>query len=163
MSDHDFRWEIIEQSVDCRTAEERDDKSPSYIPKSRYSTVSRYISNHEYVKDHHNDLADQKVCPQSLDHLLKQGLDMRLAIHISSIFSRSPIPVYEREIAFPCCQAHDSADQEDQDEEVKQDNKDNDDSVGSPQKISQNGEIDHADLEKTTDSSSYIRVNSISE
>ena len=57
---------------------------------------------------------------------------MRLAIHISSIFSRSPIPVYEREIAFPCCQAHDSADQEDQDEEVKQDTKDNDDSVGSP-------------------------------
>ena len=41
---------------------------------------------------------------------------MRLAIHISSIFSRSPIPVYEREIAFPCCQAHDSADQENQDD-----------------------------------------------
>ena len=49
------------------------------------------------------------------------------------------------------------------DEEVKQDTKDNDDSAGSPLKMSQNGEIDHADLEKTTDSSSYIRVNSISE
>ena len=24
LSDHDFRWEVIEQAVDCRTAEEKD-------------------------------------------------------------------------------------------------------------------------------------------
>jgi glutamate--cysteine ligase catalytic subunit len=49
LSDHDMRWEVIEQSVDCRTKEERDPSSPNYIAKSRYSTVSRYISYHEYV------------------------------------------------------------------------------------------------------------------
>jgi glutamate--cysteine ligase catalytic subunit len=49
LSDHDLRWEVIEQSVDCRTKEERDPASNKYIAKSRYSTVSRYISNHEYV------------------------------------------------------------------------------------------------------------------
>jgi glutamate--cysteine ligase catalytic subunit len=27
LSDHDMRWEIIEQSVDCRTKEERDPDS----------------------------------------------------------------------------------------------------------------------------------------
>jgi glutamate--cysteine ligase catalytic subunit len=58
VSNHDFRWEIIEQAVDCRTTKERDPNDPEYIPKSRYSTVSRYISNHEYVKDSHNDLLD---------------------------------------------------------------------------------------------------------
>ena len=56
ISDHDFRWEVIEQAVDCRTDEELDRQSPEHICKSRYSTVSRYISNHEYVKDFHNDL-----------------------------------------------------------------------------------------------------------
>ena len=44
ISDHDLRWEVIEQSVDCRTREERDPASLYYIAKSRYSTVSRYIS-----------------------------------------------------------------------------------------------------------------------
>lgn len=32
------------------------------------------------------------------------GLDERLATHIASLFIRSPIPVYEKELAFPCCQ-----------------------------------------------------------
>ena len=60
LSDHDLRWEVIEQSVDCRTPQERDPKSPCYIAKSRYSTVSRYISNHEYVQDFHNDFVPTK-------------------------------------------------------------------------------------------------------
>jgi glutamate--cysteine ligase catalytic subunit len=55
LSDHDLRWEMIEQSVDCRTKEERDPDNACYIAKSRYSTVSRYISQHEYVQDFHND------------------------------------------------------------------------------------------------------------
>lgn len=64
ISDHDFRWEVIEQSVDCRTDEERDPNCDSFIPKSRYSTVSRYISNHAYVKEFHNDLNFRKMCPE---------------------------------------------------------------------------------------------------
>lgn len=55
LSDYDLRWTVIEQSVDCRTKEERDPKSEKYIPKSRYSSINNYISNHEYVKDSHND------------------------------------------------------------------------------------------------------------
>lgn len=103
VSDHDFRWEVIEQSVDCRTDDEKTFDSPNYISKSRYSTVSRYISNHEYVKDFHNDLIFKKICPEVQQALTNGGLDERLANHIASLFIRSPIPVYEKELVFPCC------------------------------------------------------------
>jgi glutamate--cysteine ligase catalytic subunit len=53
--DWDLRYNIICQSVDDRTKEERDPKSERYLPKSRYSGVSHYISQHEFVKDSHND------------------------------------------------------------------------------------------------------------
>lgn len=94
ISDHDFRFEIIEQAVDCRTTEEKDPNSENYISKSRYSTVSLYISNHEYVKDFHNDITFKKICPEVKQALIEGGLDERLANHIASLFIRSPIPVY---------------------------------------------------------------------
>jgi hypothetical protein len=50
-----MRWTVIEQSVDCRNHNERDPTNEAYIPKSRYSSINNYISNHEYVKDMHND------------------------------------------------------------------------------------------------------------
>ena len=104
LSDHDFRWEVIEMAVDCRTAEEKDPTSESHICKSRYSTVSRYISNHEYVRDFHNDCHFPTVCGEVIQSLREGGLDERLANHIGKLFIRSPIPVYEKELAFPCCQ-----------------------------------------------------------
>ena len=104
LSAHDFRWEVIEQAVDCRTPEEKDPASEGHICKSRYSTVSRYISNHEYVKDFHNDCHFPTVCGEVIKSLREGGLDRRLAAHIGCLFIRSPIPVYERELAFPCCQ-----------------------------------------------------------
>lgn len=55
LSDNDFRWTVIEQSVDCRTDDERDPNSSNYIPKSRYSSMNHYISNHEYITDGHHD------------------------------------------------------------------------------------------------------------
>lgn len=55
LSAHDFRFEVIEQSVDCRTKEETDPKSLHYLPKSRYSPVSLYISDHQFVLDADND------------------------------------------------------------------------------------------------------------
>ena len=104
ISDHDLRWEIIEQAVDCRTATEQDANSEEFIPKSRYSTVSNYLSNHEYVKDFHNDLERQRHSEDALQMLMENGLDARLAYHISTLFIRAPIPVYQKELMFPCCQ-----------------------------------------------------------
>jgi glutamate--cysteine ligase catalytic subunit len=49
LSDNDLRWTVIEQSVDCRNKDERNPESPNYIPKSRYSSMNHYISDHENV------------------------------------------------------------------------------------------------------------------
>jgi hypothetical protein len=35
--------------------------------------------------------------------LLENGLDERLANHIQSLFLRAPVPAYEKEFMFPCC------------------------------------------------------------
>ena len=56
------------------------------------------------MKDFHNDLHFKKICPDVKQALTKGGLDDRLATHVASLFIRSPIPVYEKEIAFPCCE-----------------------------------------------------------
>ena len=104
LTNHDFRWEVIEKAVDCRTPDEIDPNSEKHICKSRYSTVSRYISNHAYVRDFHNDCHFKPVCPDVIKSLSEGGVDQRLADHVASLFIRSPIPVYEKEIAFPCCE-----------------------------------------------------------
>ena len=64
ISDIDFRWNIISQSVDCRTPEERDSASDSYVSKSRYANINHYISDHEFVKDSHNDARPFDVNPE---------------------------------------------------------------------------------------------------
>jgi glutamate--cysteine ligase catalytic subunit len=98
MADIDLRWTVISQSVDCRTEEERDPESPNFIPKSRYSSMSHYISNHQYVKDAYFDTLQYKVDPAHLKILSEQGgLDARLAHHIGSLFVRDPVPTYDYE------------------------------------------------------------------
>lgn len=46
LADIDLRWTVIEQSVDCRTQDEKNPASDNYVPKSRYSTMNHYISSH---------------------------------------------------------------------------------------------------------------------
>ena len=64
LSDYDLRWTVIEQSVDCRTKEERDPNNQAYIPKSRYSGINSYISNNQYVLDSHNDAEPIRYNPE---------------------------------------------------------------------------------------------------
>jgi len=109
LSDHDLRWEIIEQAVDCRVGRELDQNDKFFLPKSRYSTVSHYISNHEYVQDFHNDIRTA-VCDQALKLLSDNGVDERLSYHVASLFRRAPIPVYEKELMFSCCDEHECKD-----------------------------------------------------
>lgn len=52
----DTRWDIISSSVDCRTAEERDPSSKKYIPKSRYDSISYFISEEKRNLPQYNDL-----------------------------------------------------------------------------------------------------------
>ena len=39
---------------------------------------------------------------------MDNGLDPRLAYHIGTLFRRVPIPVYEKELMFPCCLPNES-------------------------------------------------------
>ena len=98
LSDIDMRWTVISQSVDCRTEEERDPTHKNYIPKSRYSTMNHYLSDHVYVKDKHHDTTQYKVNPEHVEYLKNEGLDERLAFHIASLFVRDPIPTYTKEL-----------------------------------------------------------------
>jgi glutamate--cysteine ligase catalytic subunit len=98
LADIDLRFTIISQSVDDRTKEEKDSNDPHYIPKSRYSHNSHYISNHESVMEHHNDTYKLKV-DQGYMKMLKDGhVDDRLAYHIASLFVRDPLVVFEKGI-----------------------------------------------------------------
>jgi len=99
LSDYDLRWTVIEQSVDCRSAEERDPNNrEKYIPKSRYSAMNHYISNHQYVQDAHNDAESIRFNQEHKD-ILKENTDLddRMAEHIARLFARDPVPSYEGE------------------------------------------------------------------
>lgn len=84
--------------MDCRTKEERDPESDSYIPKSRYSAINQYISDHKYVKDEHNDAIPIKYNQEFKNLLIKEtNIDDRLAEHVARLFTRDPVPSYEGE------------------------------------------------------------------
>ena len=93
-----MRWTVIEQSVDCRNAEERDPKSEKFIPKSRYSAMNHYISNHQFVLDEHNNGIPIKYSEEHKKILQEDSaIDDRLAEHIARLFARDPVPSYEGE------------------------------------------------------------------
>jgi glutamate--cysteine ligase catalytic subunit len=99
LADIDMRWTVISQSVDCRTEEERNPESEKYIPKSRYSSINHYISNHQYVRKEYFDTVQYKPDPEHLKMLTEQsGLDERLAFHIGSLFVRDPVPTFDFEL-----------------------------------------------------------------
>lgn len=56
LADIDVRWTVISQSVDDRTPEERNPKSKAYIPKSRYDSISTFISPEPSLLPKYNDL-----------------------------------------------------------------------------------------------------------
>jgi glutamate--cysteine ligase catalytic subunit len=98
LSDNDMRWTVIEQAVDCRNANNRNPQHEDYIPKSRYSAMNHYISDHEFVKDELMDTLPIKYDPEFKELLIKEGgLDERLADHVARIFTRDPVPAYEGE------------------------------------------------------------------
>ena len=81
------RWKIIEQSVDDR-------KKNEDINKSRYSTISRFI-NQKGQK--YNDLKEEydDECYQLLK---KNNIPENINKHISYLFLRDPIIMYENDI-----------------------------------------------------------------
>ena len=55
LSGQDHWWEIFEKATDGRTPAEQDPDSNDFKVKPRFSSATRYISNHDYVRDDHFD------------------------------------------------------------------------------------------------------------
>ena len=100
--DTDARWNQISSSVDDRTPEElgeTESVSPGHyrIPKSRYASVSRYLSNGPDFKSAYNDL-DVPMNEAVRKRLLDEGLDEMLAAHYAYLFIRDPLVIFEEKL-----------------------------------------------------------------
>lgn len=93
--DTDCRWSVIESSVDDRTREERGLDpllSSTYkIPKSRYASVSRFIS--EQSRPEYNDI-EAPINETILEQLKEAGIDQELSLHLAHLFIRDPLVIF---------------------------------------------------------------------
>jgi len=101
LADTDVRWSVISSSVDDRTREERGLeplKDCKYvIPKSRYDSISAYISRDSTLTDEMNDL-DIPINQEAYDVLVANDIDPLLARHIAHLFIRDPLVIYDKRI-----------------------------------------------------------------
>eukprot|EP01094_Clydonella_sp_ATCC50884_P029923 TRINITY_DN9560_c0_g1_i2.p1 TRINITY_DN9560_c0_g1~~TRINITY_DN9560_c0_g1_i2.p1 ORF type:complete len:541 (+),score=143.04 TRINITY_DN9560_c0_g1_i2:242-1864(+) len=96
--DTSCRWYVISGSVDDRTEEERGlkplENSRYVIPKSRYASISRYISTSpELIDEEYNDI-DLVYDEDIYKELVENDVDERLAKHIAHLFIRDPLVIY---------------------------------------------------------------------
>jgi glutamate--cysteine ligase catalytic subunit len=98
LSDIDLRWNVIAQSVDCRNENERNSEHEDHIPKSRYSGINHYLSNHKYSKKAFEDTIQYKVDQKLVERMTSQGIDEKLAFHIASLFIRDPMSIFNNRI-----------------------------------------------------------------
>lgn len=90
LADTDCRWSVIAQSVDDRREEET-----KVISKSRYESASRYITDRKEVQDL-NDL-QLLYHGETLEALREGGVDEAMARHISHLFIRDPLVIYNHD------------------------------------------------------------------
>lgn len=105
LSDIDCRWKVISQSVDDRTliersyinisstTDEKQNKTPIPIPKSRYDCVSMYLS------EENDNLNEPIVIDQmAYKQMLESGVDEQIARHIAHLFIRDPLVILEHNL-----------------------------------------------------------------
>ncbi|KAJ8034868.1 Glutamate--cysteine ligase catalytic subunit [Holothuria leucospilota] len=92
------RWRAFSESLDGRSKEERGLKplkqSQFVIPKSRFDTVSFYLSSENAFLNDVTAPYDEVM----LQQLLNGGVDVDLARNIAYIFIREPLTLYEETI-----------------------------------------------------------------
>lgn len=67
------------------------------IPKSRYDSISLYLSQEANLKPFYNDL-DVPINQAAYDELIEAGIDALLARHIAHLFIRDPLVIYDNRI-----------------------------------------------------------------
>ncbi|KAJ2725216.1 glutamate--cysteine ligase [Coemansia sp. Benny D115] len=99
LADVDCRWNVISAAVDDRTPEERGlrplAKDRFVIPKSRYSTIDTFLGSDDgHFRSEFNDLPlvyDHEIH----QHLVNRGIDDLMAKHVSHLFIRDPLVIFE--------------------------------------------------------------------
>ena len=112
----DTRWQAISDAVDDRTLAERgvpgaeQARDPQLVgqgvrllPKSRYSSVSRYIlepATPDECKalDALND-TEAGIDQEVLQLLIRGGMDWNLAMHVAHLFTRDPLVIFDDAIS----------------------------------------------------------------
>ncbi|KAI9067392.1 glutamate-cysteine ligase catalytic subunit [Trametes sanguinea] len=101
IADVDSRWDVVSASVDDRTEEERGLKplkeNRFRIPKSRYASVSLYISEYWMNQPAYNDI-EAPHDPAIFERLRKHGVDELLSRHIAHLFIRDPLVIFSESI-----------------------------------------------------------------
>jgi glutamate--cysteine ligase catalytic subunit len=106
----DCRWDIIAGSVDCRTQQERsleplEGSKFGAIPKSRYDSISSYLSDCS-LQSNYNDVP-LVYDPEAYKKLKAEGINELMAKHISHLFIRDTVSLFSEKV--------DQDDQEDTD------------------------------------------------
>ena len=99
LTDKDCRWDVISAAVDDRTTEESGETrrlkdSKFRIPKSRYDSISCYLSRHG---QRYNDLPlvfDKNY----YDIMVANNVEPAVARHIAHLFIRDPITLYKEKL-----------------------------------------------------------------
>ncbi|KAI0368347.1 glutamate-cysteine ligase catalytic subunit [Pilatotrama ljubarskyi] len=101
IADVDCRWDVVSASVDDRTEEERGLKplkeNRFRIPKSRYASVSLYISEYWMNQPAYNDI-DAPHDTAIFERLRNHGVDELLSRHIAHLFIRDPLVIFSESI-----------------------------------------------------------------
>ena len=93
LSDVDVRWDVISASVDCRTRAERglektSEPNEMTISKSRYDSISSYLSPiAEKNPEYYNDI-DLEYRKEDFEILKESGVDDLMAQHVAHLFIR---------------------------------------------------------------------------
>eukprot|EP00040_Diaphanoeca_grandis_P019184 m.101126 g.101126 ORF g.101126 m.101126 type:complete len:733 (-) comp27304_c0_seq3:222-2420(-) len=117
LADWDARWNIICDSVDCRTEAERGvpvtdesvyhdemaGKGKRKIETSRYSGIDCFICNHKGGCDPHSSTKkynDKKVVidEEAKETLEKAGMDELISQHLAHLFVRDPLVTFDEHI-----------------------------------------------------------------
>ncbi|CAG0895094.1 unnamed protein product [Cyprideis torosa] len=98
LTDRDCRWDVISASVDCRTRGERGleplKPGEQRIPKSRYDSISSYLSPQG---EKYCDI-DLPIVKPIFEQLVDAGVDKLLAQHIAHIFIRDPVSLFSERV-----------------------------------------------------------------
>jgi len=96
LADWDFRWNVIRDSVDSRTDEEKNPESENYMPKSRYSNMNHYLSDHpNFAGDKINDGVKLKINEEWYQKLKDADMSDRLAYHYASLFTHDSLVIFK--------------------------------------------------------------------